>query len=109
MSVVCDECENHICIEHPEKCNPNMTLKEKLEATKGRKFEIFKCGNGHTYYVPEKSCTVCKHLTDIFWDYTNGPYAFICDKKNDDDIEKGLAGNCDGWEKEEGDDEEADS
>lgn len=32
MSTICDRCEKHICIEHPEKCNPNMTIEEKLEA-----------------------------------------------------------------------------
>ena len=32
MSIICDECDKHICIEHPERCNPNMTVAEKLEA-----------------------------------------------------------------------------
>ena len=30
MSIICDTCAEHICIEHPERCNPNMTAKEKL-------------------------------------------------------------------------------
>ena len=26
----------------------------------------------------DKDCIFCKHCT-CFWDYTNGPYMFICD------------------------------
>ena len=32
MSIICDQCDKHICIENPEKCNPNMTAAEKIEA-----------------------------------------------------------------------------
>lgn len=39
----------------------------------------FKCDNGHTYIVKDKSCLVCGHCTDVFWDYTNGPYLVICE------------------------------
>jgi hypothetical protein len=24
-------------------------------------------------------CFFCEHLTDVFWDYTCGPYMFICE------------------------------
>lgn len=44
-------------------------------------------GNKRTYECEhykvtanEKSCFFCKHCTDIFFDYTNGPYMFICNK-----------------------------
>ena len=39
----------------------------------------FKCANGFTYEIPDNFCVFCEHCTDIFYDYTNGPYMFICD------------------------------
>lgn len=32
--------------------------------------------------LPDKCCAFCSHCTDIFYDYSNGPYLFICDKDN---------------------------
>ena len=29
-------------------------------------------------YAPDNCCLFCKHCTDVFWDYANGPYMFIC-------------------------------
>lgn len=40
----------------------------------------------------KNTCFFCDHLTDIFWDYSNGPYMFVCDI--DEEINDGLAGNC---------------
>lgn len=40
---------------------------------------IFKCANGFSYQCPDNSCLFCDHCTDIFYDYTNGPYMIICD------------------------------
>ena len=40
-----------------------------------------------------KSCLICKHCTDIFWDYTNGPYMTICEKSCD---ESDLPGETNG-------------
>lgn len=28
--------------------------------------------------VAEGECLVCKHCTDMFYDYTNGPYMVMC-------------------------------
>lgn len=53
----------------------------------------FKCADGNTYMCRPKSCFFCKHCTDIFYDWTHGPYKFICDIKEDID-NKGLAGEC---------------
>lgn len=44
----------------------------------------FKCDNGITYSIPENHCVFCEHCTDIFYDYTNGPYLFFCDIGLDD-------------------------
>ena len=47
----------------------------------GKKMELkpFKCDNGCVYKVPKNHCVFCDHCTDIFYDYTNGPYMFICE------------------------------
>ena len=29
--------------------------------------------------VAEGECLVCKHCTDMFYDYTNGPYMVMCE------------------------------
>lgn len=29
--------------------------------------------------LPEKHCVFCKHCTDIYWDFTNGPYMCFCE------------------------------
>lgn len=28
----------------------------------------------------DDNCVFCKHCTDIFWDYTHGPYMIFCEK-----------------------------
>lgn len=35
---------------------------------------------------PKGGCIFCKHCTDFFWDFTNGPYMFLCSL--DQDTEK---------------------
>jgi len=42
------------------------------------------------------SCFFCRHCTDIFFDYTHGPYMFMCEL--DLDVDLGLQGKCDGFE-----------
>ena len=41
----------------------------------------------------------CQRCTDIFWDYTHGPYMFVCAIDEDGEMvwEKGLQGTCDGF------------
>lgn len=55
-------------------------------------YKKWECQNGRTYCAKENSCLFCAHCTDIFWDYTNGPYMFICER--DQDIENGFEGKC---------------
>ena len=31
------------------------------------------------FLLPENCCVFCKHCTDFFYDYTNGPYLRFCD------------------------------
>ena len=39
-----------------------------------------------------RSCFFCDNCPDIFFDYTNGPYMFMCIKEAD--TEAGLLGKC---------------
>lgn len=39
-----------------------------------------------------RGCLFCKHLSDVFWDYLNGPYMFFCDLA--DDCFDGVFGRC---------------
>lgn len=42
--------------------------------------------------APPTCCLFCMFCSDIFFDYTNGPYMFICDI--DDDTKIGVTGKC---------------
>ena len=42
--------------------------------------------------APARSCLFSAHCTDVFWDYSNGPYMFLCDA--DADVERGAVGEC---------------
>lgn len=64
----------------------------------------FQCMNGKTYYAHKNSCLFCNHCSDIIFDFTNGPYMFMCDLYLDEtNVDKSFEGKCDKWE---GDDEE---
>lgn len=63
------------------------------------KKRIFRCANGMEYVVNEKSCLFCAHCTDLFYDYSNGPYLMFCDMEND--TYKGMSGQC-CWFKDDG-------
>lgn len=56
-------------------------------------------GPGYTVKARPQSCFFCDHLTDILYDYTNGPYGFACDL--DGDIETGMRGLCQNFSEEE--------
>lgn len=43
------------------------------------KYKEFECADGKVYKFPENHCAFCEHCTDVFWDYTNGPYSFLCE------------------------------
>ena len=54
------------------------------------------CNNGDVYMVFKNSCFFCKHC-DVFWDYTNGPYAVLCNA--DCNTEHGLSGHCENFKR----------
>lgn len=54
-------------------------------------------GQGYSVVAHKQSCFFCKHLTDIWFDYTNGPYMFHCNSSvhgNDPGEEEIVKGNC---------------
>ena len=60
---------------------------------------VFKAITGLQYKCPSKCCLFCKYCTDIFVDYTHGPYMIICEKFNVNQydpkqVELGLHGKC---------------
>lgn len=57
-------------------------------------------GSGYTVKAHPRSCFFCQHLTDIFYDYTNGPYGFVCNRKTEADVETGMIGECKCFEEE---------
>lgn len=69
--------------------------KEEYEKNKDN-MSPFKCENGHIYMAFNNSCVFCKHC-DLFWDYTNGPYMFLCDVDGNPEI-YGLSGKCELYE-----------
>lgn len=66
--------------------------------------------DGNVYGLkPRKCCLICKHCTDIFWDYTHGPYMVVCEKSemsgNEESNfpeETNLGTECDLFELEDG-------
>ena len=57
----------------------------------GKEMKEYKC-EYYSVQAAENSCFFCQHCTDIFFDYANGPYMFICDE--DADTTKGYDGQC---------------
>jgi hypothetical protein len=56
---------------------------------------------GFTIWAPEKSCLFCRKCCDIIWDYTNGPYCFLCKEDTNGEkelIESGAIGECEYFE-----------
>ena len=64
----------------------------------------FELEDGRKFGAHEKSCLFCRHNTDIFYDYTHGPYMFICEFGSDEEkfvvdyVEKSFEGKCPRWE-----------
>ena len=45
--------------------------------------------------VADGECLVCKHCTDVWWEYSNGPYMVCCEYSfiNEDGDEEDLSNN----------------
>lgn len=46
----------------------------------------YQCESG-VYLMPATHCVFCKNCTDIFYDYTNGPYMFLCELNKQEELE----------------------
>lgn len=46
----------------------------------------------YSLMAPERCCLFCVSCTDVFFDYTNGPYMFMCER--DGDTDEGMKGTC---------------
>lgn len=46
---------------------------------KSRGLKVYRYGEGQAVGAKPDSCLFCKHCTDIFWDYTHGPYTLCCE------------------------------
>ena len=51
--------------------------------------EEYKC------HAHPRSCLFCDHCTDVFFDYTAGPWGFVCDISGDTDA--GMFGKCENF------------
>lgn len=54
----------------------------------------YKCGP-LTVIAPSRACLFCDRCSDVFWDYTHGPYMFFCDAGMDTSV--GAEGRCEGF------------
>lgn len=58
-----------------------------------------------SYMAHPRACFFCKHLENVVWDYTHGPYMFFCEKYREDPdgeyTERGLKGECPDFQEEE--------
>lgn len=78
----------------------NVTFKsDNPEWTRRFECDYYSC-NAHP-----RSCFFCKHCFDIFYDYINGPYMFICAYPTKADMEdhsiEGMKGKCNNFEEDE--------
>lgn len=53
--------------------------------------KLYEC-EFYSVMAHERSCLFCNHCTDVFWDYENGPYMFLCDEGGDADA--ASRGDC---------------
>ena len=65
--------------------------------------KLYKChdpiGPGVTVRAPERCCLFCKHCSDVYWDYTNGPYMMICSADHEETL--GYHAKCEYFEEDE--------
>lgn len=76
------------------------TRVHKLESGEDIRQREYYFDDGCSVWAPEKSCCFCKNCTDIWYDYTNGPYMFHCVKAEESDDKEdtltplGYEGKC---------------
>jgi len=65
--------------------------KPYFKATRKDFTKVYECDEYKCDAHP-RGCMFCKHSTDVFYDYTNGPYMIICDGNHS--TKKGFIGKC---------------
>ena len=83
----------HGKVEEP----PHALLQEVWRKGEGRgvsSLREYRC-EYYTVMAPPTCCLFCDHCTDVFWDFSNGPYMFLCNAGMDTD--DGAAGRCAGF------------
>jgi hypothetical protein len=57
----------------------------------GNEMRRYEC-DFYTVMAPDRSCLFCDRCTDVFWDFTHGPYMFVCSAGADTSF--GVRGDC---------------
>jgi len=65
--------------------------KPYFKATRKDFTKVYECDEYKCDAHP-RGCMFCKHSTDVFYDYTNGPYMIVCDGNHS--TKKGFIGKC---------------
>ena len=73
-----------------------MPVFKVIDVKEPREFE----GDGYILIANSHSCPFCAYCTDIYYDYTNGPYWFYCGKHAIfcDTLEDVLRNGCEDYE-----------
>lgn len=78
------------------------TVEEKESLYRTDNMKPYKChdpiGPGKTVNAPTTCCLFCKNCTDVYWDYSHGPYMMICIKHDDVFDCGGAGGTCKDFE-----------
>lgn len=73
----------------------------------------YKChdpiGPGVVVRAPETCCLFCDHCYDVWWDYSNGPYAIFCSIHTDPMDMEGPQGKCKDFTCQEGEKDNAEA
>lgn len=56
-----------------------------------KELRVYEC-EYYSVKAPSTCCLFCAFCSDVFFDYTNGPYMFLCDMGADTEI--GVTGKC---------------
>ena len=70
--------------------------KPYFKATRKDFTKVYECDEYKCDAHPN-GCMFCKHSTDVFYDYTNGPYMIVCDGNHS--TKKGFVGKCKHFER----------
>lgn len=62
-------------------------IKTKLATLYKNTYLDFQCDNGRLYRAKLPHCLGCKYCKHVFYDYLNGPYAYLCEKNMEFDIQ----------------------